>query len=617
MPKKNPLRPSARTTRSSAGQEILEKNHIDHGEGETVAPKPRTKRKRLGDSSGVDQVGFVGGQHDVSDARDKRKRATNISDTDTTCIDDVRNLPPQQTLSPHHVENNSSNWKARGFQRIQLDARARKNFRWHVLIPNKCFLKLGSRDIEKHCVKLGATYPSPESAARAADQALIAMWGPMDSEEFLNFPIQDYEKDESVQRYGPDLTRYMLTLIEKGSEMVAKAKDSAHTPEQSDFTRRLRMLYQRSKQVSDECNALLANESDKYKFHTSNCGVCPSCRQPWLEKACVRYKEARELKYKYREHARIAVEGTEILAYRTAIKRAKIEGKKDIARKIMDEMYARYPLPNNGPHIMRETVQDTEGNRRALGNSAKLETRKREDIQDSLTWLITPFPPKKIREYTKKHTESAHAQLNIRLNSATSKEIETIKRSAIEYNRSDVLQYQIKRKFPNDNIYRDLLSSIDLATAEGSDILFVREDAQTWMKPNTYKLNQCSYCKTWHGTNLKLCPFMQATCAIHTSEAQHLCQVCKDRQENCKACLSQCSVPKIVWNRKRAPAPWLPQMSPEMIQLLMSIKNMATAAISEFKSPHLNGKLTPETLLALAIITEVIVDNGLRKIQQN
>lgn len=500
--------------------------------------------------------------------------------------------------------NHAEDWKSRAFERIAVDGLAKKHRRWHVLIPKTCNV-LRLRGMK--CIKLGATYPSPESAARAADRALIAMWGRLDAEDYLNFPLRDY--DGCFQRYGVDLTRYFLGIIEKGKEMVDIAKSASRVPEQTEYSRRLGRVIQQNKRVKEQSDLILSEQSKVYKFHKNNCGVCPSCRQPWLEKVCVRYKEARNVDYKFRDHATMIVDGSELSAYKMAISRAKKEGRKDIVQKITEAMYEAYPLPevlqdqaNTPPSVAVEKGEK----RDTLGKTA--------DDKDSLEWLMKPFPNKKTREFNRKHTASAHAQLQLRLTLSMNQEMKQMKEAALEYDAPHVSEFQIKRKNANGNIYKNLLMSIDQAAAEGSRILFIREDAPTWMKPNTYKLNQCSYCKTWHRPHLEYCPFMQATCAVTKSNTEPLCLVCNDEKDNCSACLVRCTLPDFIHHPQQIPAPYLSKLSPEMLKLLESMRELSSAAISEFNSPHLSDMLTPQSLLALAVIAEAMVDTALERI---
>ena len=493
-------------------------------------------------------------------------------------------------------------WEGRAFERIKLDGLAKKNRRWHVLVPKT---RHALRLRKMQCIKLGATYPSAESAARAADRALIAMWGRMDAEDYLNFPSSDYS--DCIQLYGVDLTRFLLDIVEHGKEMVEKAKNASRVTKQTEYSSRLRRVYQQNKTLREKCDALISDQRDLFTFHKTSCGVCVNCRQPWLDKVCARYKEARDMEYKFREHAKLIVDGPELSAYKMAIQRAKGEGNKDLAQRITEAMYSKYPLPE----IEEREAGDTRKEKTDVPNTQV------EKTADTLVWLIKPFPNKKTREYNTKHTESAHAQLQLQLTLSAQREMNQMKRAALEYDDQNVSEYQIKRKSPNRKVYEELLTSIDQAAEEGLDLLFIREDARTWLKPNTYRLNQCSYCKTWHRPHLEYCPLMQATCALEKDwDIDHkkpLCRVCKDEGENCRACLARCSIPDFLHHPLRVPAPFMSEISPDMQNLLESMKRMSDSAITEFKSPHLSATLTPESFLALALVAEAMVDNAINE----
>ena len=504
------------------------------------------------------------------------------------------------------------------YERIQIDTKAKKNKKWNVLIPKKPMQRIAS--LEKCLVKLGAAYPSPESAARAADMALIAMWGRANAEEYLNFPLKDYKEDECFQRYGIDLTRYMISIIDKGKDMVSAA--NSVVAEHNDFSRRQMRRYTQEKEFSKRISEV-TDQNPLYTWHTKPCGLCLHCRQPWLGKPCVRYKLSKEYKYKRSEHARMTVESLESMAYREASQLAKAAGKKKVAHKIIEEMETKYPIPEISQHPrvedMVETDVDEEGDEQASisGISAMAiceqdQEKTSGEVQKDLEWLLKPFPAKREREYIKFQTESCYTQMDLQLRQAVSRDIEQSLSRQEEASKPTRWTFPIKHNFPTKGGYKQMLRTIDQAEREGSDFLFLREDALTWLRPSTYKVNQCTYCRTWHKANLLYCPLMQNLCAIPSEERIFNCLKCKDSGENCKHCLQNVKLPSSVWTPFLMPVPWVEKISPGMAQLMISMKNLASCAISEFKSPHIAGKLSPDALLALGVLAQTMIDHEIQ-----
>ena len=109
----------------------------------------------------------------------------------------------------------------------------------------------------------GNRYPTPEAAARTADRALIAVYGPKAAESNLNFPLEEYAME--VQRFGPELTEYlrMLSLPE-----LTSAGCFTHVGIQVDA------------EEDDEEDA---------DIECMNCGVCRACREPWSTQLCAAF----------------------------------------------------------------------------------------------------------------------------------------------------------------------------------------------------------------------------------------------------------------------------------------------------------------------------------------
>lgn len=159
-----------------------------------------------------------------------------------------------------------------------LERRRGSSVTWSVLIPSSPFPppRAVTSDGIGALVPLGAVFGTAAEAAKAADKALIAMWGPRNASAHLNFPLVEYG-GEAVQRYGPELSTYLLKLCEDGkaARHKAKARDEAEryvkNLGESHVSRRLARSIRRMKSAPDFVDPHAA------------CGVCPACRQVrWL-----------------------------------------------------------------------------------------------------------------------------------------------------------------------------------------------------------------------------------------------------------------------------------------------------------------------------------------------
>jgi len=162
------------------------------------------------------------------------------------------------------------------FVRIKRDSKAKVNLKWHVLIPKKPRAQV--HDMEKVLVRLGAAYPSPEEAARAADKALIAIWGTQDAEEFLNYSSPEYDSSECYRRFGSDLTEYLAGLVEQGQLQMNLRPKRSKPVEKNEYARRLLEIYQFSALTRHKISDLVRSDPT-ISLQKERCGICRHCRQ--------------------------------------------------------------------------------------------------------------------------------------------------------------------------------------------------------------------------------------------------------------------------------------------------------------------------------------------------
>lgn len=187
--------------------------------------------------------------------------------------------PPVSVLGNQEAEQSQGTHGDEYFVRIKRDFKAKVNLKWHVLIPKKP--RVQTRDMEKmekDLVRLGAVYPSPEEAARAADKALIAMWGTQDAEDFLNYSSTEYNADECYRRFGSDLTEYLARLVEQGQLQMDSRPKRYKPQEKNEYARRLLESYKFSALTRHRINSLVSSDPT-LSLQKERCGICRYCRQ--------------------------------------------------------------------------------------------------------------------------------------------------------------------------------------------------------------------------------------------------------------------------------------------------------------------------------------------------
>ncbi|WPT10957.1 hypothetical protein PSENEW3n2_00002129 [Picochlorum sp. SENEW3] len=577
---------------SSAGDDAtLEKETIDEEPGKTEGQRKRQKRHDDHNEEEQEELDAREVSHMLASTSDGASQRT----IDASSNSNGRGMELDADKGTGRPVDNHEEHYDRIQKHPQWD-------RWEVLIPKYSVHRMKNK---KAFVKFGAKYPTAESAARAADKALISILGRGDAEEHLNFPLSNYDPNGYFQRYGVDLSHYLVSLVQQGKQMVqtvAKSKHSRHTEVSSLHFRRIAQ----QKQFAEERKRMY-DKNPLYKFHTIPCGVCPACKQPWSGMACVRSLTGRELGYRTREHAQMSIEGLESMAYRKAYRYAKSKNEKDIATAIMKELEGKYPVPELEPRSKDKVVPSAVQEDTPDHDEVKEETTYDRNPGD-FQWMI-PFPTIKKRDFIKKRTEAGHRQMNLRLRSVMAKEAKAVRDEILEDDSFVKYEYPIRERQRDDGGYYNMLKSIDTARREGSDILFAQERSPIWMRPSTFKSQQCPYCRGWHAPNLKLCPFMQATAAIMMAE-RPMCNKCKD--SGCSFC-TKGSLPAWVWTPEFTRVGWVDDVSPEMLNLMLSIQHIGNAAISDLKSPLIAGKLTPNALLAMAVMAEVMIDDSLKQ----
>lgn len=264
MRKKRKAR-DAEGQREACETEVAEADRVLNASPPTTSAEPEEKRKKsfeISDDNGGEDVQAVATVSDMV-----------IGPTNPGQEEENEN--GTSVASPEQKAPQKDTYDDESFSRIKQERRFKVNQVWCALIPNKTMYKARSC-LERCLVKFGARYPSAESAARAADEALIAMWGLGNSEEYLNFPPYDYDPSQSYQRFGYDLSSFLASLIEKGAQMFSSStrKKSSHSVYSSWLIGNY--VYQELKRDKMED---IVKQNPTISLNREQCGVCPHCRQ--------------------------------------------------------------------------------------------------------------------------------------------------------------------------------------------------------------------------------------------------------------------------------------------------------------------------------------------------
>ena len=457
--------------------------------------------------------------------------------------------------------------------------------RYRPLIPTTLDPFAYSANKHKNALTaFGATFLTAEQAASAADRALIAMWGFKSAEPLLHFPQPGYYKvEDRQQRFGHHLSSFLNnTICKEALEIKKKALaekerlwNQASTSEQQRKRKKIRRIRDAS---------ALINEMDE-------CGLCSSCRQPWLGAACERKQKARQMGYNSLK-----------------IAEKMLEDGADIEEERED---------GNGEEEERED-QERAGGDSAAATTGSAGTASKPIISDlkhklqpkkELNWLENPPKGKPVtiaRWYHSTDVESLHKNNEAMLTAENSTEVAALN-TALEASRTPGLATAFP---PRDFIMQPpqiamLRHAVDCAAA-GVDLALVEEDDPRWARPvNPGGALQCSLCYGWHGTmSFKDCPLNQAANALEPPEKEP-CRGCKGGRTGCSRC-GRGDLPAAVWAPETVPCTWVDKVNPATLDVMHSVQSMASAAAVDFDRPDVAEKLGPEALLALGLLVEEV-----------
>ena len=477
---------------------------------------------------------------------------------------------------------------------------------WDVLLPTKGALwmlvaKLPERQrVACYLYPLGAVFPSAEMAARAADRALIAMSGRLASSTLLNWPLEQYPESTCYQRFGSDLVRYLQGIVAEGrAEMeAAKGQDLSE-----------RGVLDRDWRLRQKMAAMILKEDPVYRAHMRPCGTCQPCKSAGSTSSqqhggdfdrCMRMRTLRD-------HVLLEAEGVEMRAYREAIKAAEASG--DVARSdrlVHEAVSVALPL---APPLPASLVS---GSGRNLGNTSagpsssgasSLRSRRRQ--MPALDWVVDP-------------TGKMGVDTNVAAPSfgglKLAQDVAELRSRVLASTKRHAWEMPLRRPFPGAG---PSSRPTTVGARESSSLPLVRI---------------CKWCGgTWHGPKgQKRCPLLQAALALPgqpepaaaaTAVTNPACATCNDEPgSSCGACMrGNAGLPseavELMAPLRGEPgcADWANRLSPAMLDLALSIRGLANAAISDFHARHLTAQLTPDVLMNLLKVADALIDDAVRQ----
>lgn len=438
----------------------------------------------------------------------------------------------------------------------------------------------------------GATFLTVEQAASAADRALIAMWGLHPAAPLLHFPQPGYYKlEDQQQRFGHHLSTFLNSICK---EAIAIKKKAINEKERL-YDRASKSEQQRKKKIRRIRDAsTLINEMEE-------CGLCGSCRQPWLGAVCERKQKARQIGYNSLKIAEKMLEnGVEV-------EEAEGEDGNGEVEHSEEEKEEEEGGPGASASIAATATAAAAGC--TDSHPIKSNLKQRSQSKKDLIWLEKPPKGKSVnisRWYHSIDVDSSHRNIEAMLTAEITTEVAALS-TALEASRIPGLATAFP---PRDFIMQPpqtalLRHAVDCAAA-GVDLALLGEDDPRWARPvNPGVALQCSLCYGWHAVmSFKDCPVNQAANAVEPPQKEP-CSGCRGGTTGCPLC-GRGDLPAAVWAPATVPCTWVDNVKPATLDVMQSVQSMASAAAVDFDRPDVAGKLGPEALLALGLLVEEV-----------
>jgi hypothetical protein len=436
----------------------------------------------------------------------------------------------------------------------------------------------------------GATFPTAEHAASAADRALIAMWGFKAAEPYLHFPQPNYYKiEEQQQRFGHHLTSFLQSIVDEAVEInKERRKEQA-------------LSYQGARKIEFQRRRKIRRLRDTMEIidERKDCGLCSACRQPWLSLICERKAQARQVGYNSLKVAEKMFEsGVEV----------EEDDVEDLENDSDEEEEENEEERETGGSDAAATAATTGVQGKVSTKDGKSTKSRKKLTTANLLWLKEPPKGKAVATARWNHSsevDSLYKHTEAMATATATAEVSALT-TALEASRIPGLATTFPpRDFMMAPPQPALLRHAMDCAAAGVDLTLVGEEDPRWGRPLDPRAVQCRLCHGWHpvGMQDKECPVNQAANAVEPPRKE-LCSECGGIQ-GCARC-GRGALPAAVWAPASVPCAWIDNVKPATLDVMHSVQSMASAAAFDFDRTDVAGKLGPEALLALGLLAEEV-----------
>ena len=461
-------------------------------------------------------------------------------------------------------------------------------------------------------------------AARAADVALIAMWGPTAAEPLLNFPLDSYTAAQRQQLFGNSLSSFLLSLCEQAKAQRAKAVFETGVAKRDAGVSQLSKWEEEAKERRSKIHRL---KRTKLIDETKRCGVCPACRRPWLKEVCYRRQRARQVGYNSTKVAEAMLNDDD--------DESSGDDDGDSSSSSSDDEDDDDEVLVEGEEIHVAGDKNKLENGGGDGDITRRKPKKHQNQKEKtktdeyeLKWYAKPTGTKGAAaaaaardRHRFLHLESLHTRAE-----STALEEAAAEAAALTTALTASLPAGHSTAPPPKNIIPPpphaalLRHALDCA-ALGTDLsLFDDEDPRFSKAIGPQgQLNQCNLCYGWHAaSHPEQCPVIQAAYAVPISrqqqQQQQRCPHCADAAvPGCKKCVRK-SLPVGVWTPAVMPVgSWMDEsIQPGVSEIMGSVQSVASAAVVDFDRPEVAAKLGPHALLAMGLLAKELVTAQLK-----
>jgi hypothetical protein len=435
-----------------------------------------------------------------------------------------------------------------------------------------------------------------DAAARAADRAVVALLGPRRAAAFLNFPLDPPRGLEDKRRYGHDLSTFLSDGLEKEAAAAKDAARRAASGAANDAARARRLeAHERRRDREQALEGLKArNPGLPFDAVSVPCGVCPSCRRPWLGDACQRVLLSQRSKFSFAKALDAEVDAPKAKARRAARVKAKLFAGEDVLAESSDAEGAGV-APARAQRVVASHHQ-----------------QHKQQQQQKVEWIDDPPRPLE-RAAAKARRRQLDAEIRLAEQQVAAEDAAAAAAALPPFHVWTALP---PAQEPCDIVvpppHAALLDQAEECAAADAVMALVSDDDPRWVGPPSYASgNQCALCKRIH--SLKACPVLRVALAAPAAPLSP-CPACNtgddDEPLGCEVCRH--GMPRELWVPAWVPARWLRRALPETLGVMEAARDVANAAVADFCRPDVVQTLGPEALLAVGLLAEEAAASALR-----